>query len=423
MVDTDRMSVLAPLRIPAFRRLATSYGCNELGWAFSTVALGVLVFDRTGSALATTLLFLATAFVPAIAAPALTARLDRLAARRALPGLYLTEAALFAALILASERFWLPAVLALSLADGAIAIAGRALTRAAVAATLSPSGSLEAGNKLLNILYSVAFAVGPALAAALVATAGVPASLAVTCGLFLLMALVLATSRSLPPARGDDDRSWRRRLAQGLVYVRERAAVRRIFQVHAVALSCAAAVVPIEVVYAEQSLGGGNGTYGLLLTAWGAGTVISSLALTRVTARSGLGRIALSAAGMGVGYLAMAAAPSLPFALAGAFVGGSANGVYAAAVVQALQERIGEDLQARVMSMLESTTAACYGIGFVIGGAVAALAGARVAIGASGLGVLLAAGLMTALLRERRAPQAQPSPRHLPRAVETAATS
>src|SRR3954454_15709826 len=118
------MRVSPALRVPAFRRLATSYTLNELGWGFGTVALAVLVFDRTGSALATTALFLATTFVPALLAPALTARLDALPVRRALPALYVGEAALFAALAAVTGRFWLPAVLALALLDGAIALVG-----------------------------------------------------------------------------------------------------------------------------------------------------------------------------------------------------------------------------------------------------------------------------------------------------------
>src|SRR3954471_4684562 len=105
------MRVSPALRVPAFRRLATSYTLNELCWGFGTVALAVLVFDRTGSALATTLLFLSTTFLPACVGPALTARLDRLPVRRALPGLYVCEAALFALLAALSEHFWLPAML------------------------------------------------------------------------------------------------------------------------------------------------------------------------------------------------------------------------------------------------------------------------------------------------------------------------
>ena len=164
------MRATTPLSVPAFRRLATSYTLNELGWGFGTVALAVLVFQRTGSAMGTTALFLATAFLPALLAPALTARLDRLAgASRAARSSTSSRPRCSPALVLAAERFWLPAVLALALADGAVAIAGRALTRAAVAATLKPSGSLEAGNRLLNVAFSIAFAAGPALAGLVVA--------------------------------------------------------------------------------------------------------------------------------------------------------------------------------------------------------------------------------------------------------------
>jgi predicted MFS family arabinose efflux permease len=396
-----------PLQIPAFRRLAGSYTLNELGWGFGTVALAVLVFDRTGSALATTALFLSTAFLPALLAPALTARLDRLPVRRALPFLYVVEAALFAALVVAAERFWLPAVLALALADGAVAIAGRALTRAVVAATLKPHGALEEGNRLLNVAFSIAFAAGPALAGLVVATAGVSASLAVTAALFVAMALTLATATTLPRAHGDGDAGWVARLREGLGYVRANGPVRRVLGAHAAALSFAAAVTPIEVVYVKQSLGAGDAAYGLLLAAWGAGTVLSSVGLTRAGRVSAIVLIPLSAAAMGAGYLVMAGAWALPVAMAGAVVGGAGNGVYYVSVVQALQERIADDFQARVMGLLESTTAACYGVGFLLGGALASLADPRLAIVVAAAGVLVSAAAIVGLLRgERRGARA-----------------
>ena len=61
--------LIDPLRRPLFRRLATSYAVNELGDWMGIVALSVLVFDRTGSALATAGLFLGTRFLPALLAP------------------------------------------------------------------------------------------------------------------------------------------------------------------------------------------------------------------------------------------------------------------------------------------------------------------------------------------------------------------
>jgi len=65
------MELSAPLRRPAFRRLASTFLINELGDWLGLIALGVLVFDRTDSALATTGLFLGTRFVPALLTPPL----------------------------------------------------------------------------------------------------------------------------------------------------------------------------------------------------------------------------------------------------------------------------------------------------------------------------------------------------------------
>jgi predicted MFS family arabinose efflux permease len=399
----------SPLHVAAFRRLATTYTLNELSWGFGTIALAVLVFDRTGSALATTLLFLATTFFPALVAPALTARLDQLAVRRALPALYLCEAGLFAALAVLSGRFWLPAVIVLALADGVIAIVGRGLTRAAVAAALEPSDTLAAGNKILNVGFSVAYATGPGVAGIVSATGGPGASLAITAGLFTAMAAALATCRTLPAAHGGGDRSWRARLVEGLHYVRGERTVRAVLGAHGAALSFLAFGMPIEVVYVKTSLGAGDMAYGLLLAAWGAGTVLSSVVLARMPKSSPLVLIPLTAAAMGGGYLVMALSPSVAIAALGCLVGGAGNGIYYVSVVQAIQERVAEDFQARVMGLLESTNAACYGLGFLVGGAVTAVFDARLAFGLAAGGVLFAAAVIRTLLRRHEAPRATAS--------------
>ena len=59
------------------------------------IALSVLVFDRTDSALATTGLFLGTRFLPALLAPILVTRVERPPPRFALPVIYCGEAAAF----------------------------------------------------------------------------------------------------------------------------------------------------------------------------------------------------------------------------------------------------------------------------------------------------------------------------------------
>src|SRR6478609_7473088 len=234
------MVPVRPLRHPAFRRLAASYTLNELGWGFGTVALGLLVFNHTHSALATTALWLCSLLVPALVGPAATARLDRGSVRRVLPALYLAEAAIFAVLaLLASSVPWLPLILLLATIDGILALVGRALTRAAVAATLKPDGQLEAGNTLLNVSFSLSFAIGPAIGGLIIAAWGVAAELWVSAGLFAAMTVALASSRALPPAHADAGEGWLTRVRAGVSHALGNPAVRRIFSAHAVALVCA----------------------------------------------------------------------------------------------------------------------------------------------------------------------------------------
>src|SRR5437763_9813050 len=84
------------LRRPGFAPLAGTYGLSELGDWLTTIALSVLVYDATHSALATTVLFVCAKFLPAFVAPGVTARIDRVAPRRSLPILYVLEARGFA---------------------------------------------------------------------------------------------------------------------------------------------------------------------------------------------------------------------------------------------------------------------------------------------------------------------------------------
>src|SRR5215217_1618043 len=91
---------LAPLAVRPFGRLLSSYTLNELGDSVGIVALAVLVYDRTQAAVPTAAFFFAAKFLPALLAPAITARLDQVALRRSLPALYVLEALVFGALAL-----------------------------------------------------------------------------------------------------------------------------------------------------------------------------------------------------------------------------------------------------------------------------------------------------------------------------------
>ena len=75
---------------------------------------------------------------------------------------------------------------------------------------------------------------------------------------------------------------------------------------------------------------------------------------------------------VGIGYLGLAAAPTLALACAASVVGGTGNGVQWVALISAVQELTAQSMQARVMSVLESIGAAMPGVGFLLGGLIGA---------------------------------------------------
>src|SRR5688500_2426500 len=184
-----------PLRIAPFGRLLASYTINEIGDSVGIVALALLVYGETEDAIATTALFLAGNLVPALVAPALTARLDQGSLRRVLPALYVTEAVAFGVLAVTASEAILPLIYALAAVDGTLALTGRALTRGAVATMLEPRGMLREGNALINVGFAFAAVSGAALGGVLVGTWGADVALGVDAVSFLVIAIVLATSR------------------------------------------------------------------------------------------------------------------------------------------------------------------------------------------------------------------------------------
>jgi MFS family permease len=405
---------LRPLRLPGFRNLALAYLVNELGDWLGAVALAVLVFDNTGSPLATAGLFLATQFLPALLAPPIVARLEAFHGRRSLPALYAGEAAAFAALGLTATDFLLVVVVALAALDGALAASARALTRAAAGSVLRPAGMLRDGNALLNVGFTAGAAVGPAIAGLVIAGASVQVALFADAASFLAVAIVLAAARGIPRPEPETVR-WRERLRDGLRYVRERPVVQRLLAAQAAAFVFFAVVIPVEVVFAKQTLDAGDGGYGALLASWGAGMVAGSVlfaALPRVSLRL---LMVISTLVIGCAYLGTAAAPTLLVACLASALGGTGNGVQWVSLVSALQELIGAAYQARVLSLLESVASAMPGLGFVIGGAVTAVLSPRATYALAGGGVLAVVAASVAVFKrtawevEPAAPEAIPA--------------
>jgi Transmembrane secretion effector len=389
--------VTAPLRRSAFRRLATSYAVNELGDWMGIVALSVLVFDRTGSALATAALFLGTGFLPAVLAPILVVRAEQPPPRFALPVIYCGEAAAFAGLALFAEHFTLIGVVVLATIDGALALTGRALTRAVAAAMLEPAGELRSGNAILNVAFTGGAALGPGIAGLVVAGFGVQTALLLDAMSFFAIALILFTAGPLPHATPDPGHV-RERVHAGLAYIGERVRLRRLLIAQGLAFVFFSVVIPIEVIYAKETLGAGDSGYGLLLASWGLGMVLGSLVFAVVRRARLPYLLFFSSLTIGLGYLGMAVAPTLAVACVASAIGGAGNGVQWVTLVSAVQELTAQNMQARVMSVLESIGAAMPGIGYLLGGVIVAGQDPRTAFLVAGLGVVAIVAVSAPLL-------------------------
>ena len=248
------------------------------------VALSILVFDRTGSALATAGLFLGTRFLPALLAPILVARVEQPPPRFALPVIYCGEAAAFGGLALTGHPLLAGGVIVLATIDGALALTGRSLTRAVVAALLEPDGRAARGQRRAQRRLHRRRGDRPRRRRA--RRRRPSASRPPCCSTpppSTWSRWILLTAGPLPqvePEAGDT----RERVRAGLAYIREQPTLRRLLLAQGAAFVFFAAVIPIEVIYAKQTLGAGDSGYGLMLASWGVGMVLGSLVFAAVAA-------------------------------------------------------------------------------------------------------------------------------------------
>jgi predicted MFS family arabinose efflux permease len=405
------------LRISVYRRLLAAYALNELAFTIGSVALALLVYRRTGSAVGATAFFLFAQFVPALISPMTVARLDQLPARAVLPVLYWLEAVIFLVLAwVASSYFSIVPVLALALLDGTVALTARALARTATVSITSSAGLLREGNAVANAFFSVCFMLGPGLGGALVAAGGTSLALLVVAAVFGVIGLNLATARGLPEAAPVRTPS-KGRVRAALAYARSQPPIRGLLLLQAFAVLCFTISIPVEVVFAQHSLHVGAAGYGGMLSAWGAGAVAGAAIYARWRARPSRELITGGASFLGVGFVVMAAAPTLAVAIVGAAWAGIGNGIESVAVRTALQEEVEERWMALMMSLYEALFQSVPGAGMLIGGGITALGSPRAALAVAGVGSLVitaAAWITLARLGPRPDPQSDP-PRAGPR--------
>lgn len=370
------------------RRITVAYTINELGNSLGAVAIAVAVYDRTRSAVATAALFLAVYFLPALLATVAVAWLESFAHRGIQAALYCVQAATTGALAALVLHPVLAPILALAAVDGLAALASRALLRAVVSQQAGSDEARRRANSRLNIGWSATSALGPAIGGALTGLLGASLVLVIDVGSFLATALLMwdVPTPATDVLRGrvlDQLRAVRQ-------YVVETPSLAWLIGTEALALVFFAAAVPVEVVFIKGTLHSTDAGYGAVLAAWGAGMFLGSGIFARARKSSLVLLVTLSTLAVAIADVGIGTSDALWVACAFSFLGGTGNGVQWIALITAVQEKTAVELQGRVMGVLESIAAFCLGIGFALGGGVAALFNPRVAFVMAGVAAVAA---------------------------------
>jgi len=248
---------------------------------------------------------------------------------------------------------------------------------------------------LNSAVFNATRIVGPAIAGIFIATIGLAplfffnaaSYLAVIAGLLLMRVAELHK----PVARAVVERNVRSvvdHLVEGLRYVRESRLILIAIVVLGVVSTFTLNFQVLIPVFVQDVLHGNADTYGFLMAASGAGSLVSALAIAfvmRPTMRLLLAGTAL----IGAGFVGLSLVASLPLDLVLMFIAGFGVIAMAATTNTTIQLSTPDALRGRVMSVYTTVFAGSVPFGGLFSGLLAAAYGVQVALAAGGVIALL----------------------------------
>lgn len=403
----------AALASPNYRRFFAGQSVSLIGTWMQTVAQAWLVLRMTGSGTALGMVAAAQFLPILVLAPYGGLLADRMDKRRLLIATQVALAAIALTLgvltVTGAIALWM--VVALALALGLVTACDNPARQSFAQEMVGP-GRLRNAVSLNSVLVNSARAVGPALAAVLIATVGIGICFLVNAASYVAVIVALAGMdvRALRPA----PRTVRepRQVRQGLSYVAHTPGLLVPLMMLAVIGTLAYEFQVVLPLLAEGTFGGGAGTYGLLTSAMGAGAIVGGLVVAR-GGRTGLRPLTTAAATFGGAILLAAAAPTVALALVALAVVGATSVSFLAVGNTTLQLTAEPRFRGRVMALWAVAFLGSTPLGAPVVGAVSDHLGARGGLVVGGLACLAAAGLgALALLRggDRVVDLAEPRP-------------
>jgi MFS family permease len=241
--------------------------------------------------------------------------------------------------------------------------------------TLVPERHFSTALALNSVTFNIGRAVGPVLAAAVIATLGTTWSFALSAVLSLALPVAILLVQPLTPHVRP---ATRPRLRESLQLVRsDRRLMALLYVIAAVAL-CTDPAVTLGPAFMSRELHHSDSLSGLLVGAFGIGAVIAAFTISHRLrgTRSGIaGTLGLAA----IGCAAFAVAPELVLALTFLLVLGFGYLSTNVGATSRLQLEVAPELRGRVMALWTICFLGVRPIGSLFDGSIASVAGVRVA--------------------------------------------
>jgi MFS family permease len=359
------------LGVAEFRVLLVAQTQSRAGDQLARVALALLVFDRTSSAVLTTLVYALTYLPPLLSAPWLAGLADRYPRRTVMVGTDLVRAGLVA--VMAIPALPLPAVAVLLV----LMTCPQPLFSAARNATLPQvlaGDRFPVGMSIVNSADFLAQIAGFTLGGLMVAALGGPhIALAIDAVTYLVSAALLRRGlRPHPPeggapgAAGTPGRGRFPLAAIGILardrQLRGLAALLWLFGFY---LAPAALAAP----YAAQ-IGAGKAAVGVLMAADLPGAVLGGLLVARVPPALRQRLMIPLAVATGLPLLATALVPSVPLAVL-AWAGMGVLSTYMTLAQVAFTRAVPDAIRARAIGLASAGLQTAQGLGVLLAGAIA----------------------------------------------------
>lgn len=389
------------LRVRNFRTYLAGMAVSTTGIWIHTVASAWLVLRLTGDGVALGVL-LALEFLPILVLGAFGGVVaDRFDKRRTLVVTQSAFAALSALLgvLVAFEVVQLWIVYAVALAQGIVTAVDHP-TRQAFVPEIVGKRHLTNAVSLNSAVFTGTRIVGPAIGAAIVATAGIAPGYLIDGASYLAVVaslLLMDTSQLRPAERAPEGE---RGVRDGFRYVWRARELRLPLLLMGVLFTFSFNWFVFMPLLAERTFAGDARTYGWILSMMGVGSFVGALVLAH-RARPGQRLLALAAVAVGVASIAVGLAPTLGSALAIVVFLGLASIAFMITGNTTLQLTADPVMRGRVMSLYSVVFLGSTPIGAPIAGWVGEHLGARTGLALGG--AIAVAGGFVALWALRRA--------------------